>query len=189
MKPTSAANAPGDAGAWLIRTYRPQDGPRVKEITHQAFAPVSIEAEIDRRWPGLPASWIDRKWRTMQSELANHPDDCFVAELDGEVVGYVTTSIIPEYRVGRIPDLAVDARLRGQGLGRRLLDHALAHFRTRGLRLARIETLSHNEVGRHLYPALGFVEVASQVHFAMPLDDPPDDPPEGTAAVSLAGAS
>jgi ribosomal protein S18 acetylase RimI-like enzyme len=93
-----------------------------------------------------------------------------VAEVEGEVVGYVTTSIVPEHRVGRIPDLAVAARVRGQGIGRRLLEHALASFRAQGLRVARIETLEHNRAGRHLYPSLGFVEVARQVHFAMPLD-------------------
>lgn len=155
----------------LIRGYRPADAVRVKAITVEGFEPVSIEAGIDRAWPGLlPVSWGERKWRAMQPELAGHPERCFVAELEGEVVGYVTTTIVPEHTVGRIPDLAVDARARGHGIGRKLIEHALAFFRAQGLRLARIETLAHNEVGRHLYPSAGFVEVARQVHYVMPLE-------------------
>src|SRR5581483_11342370 len=153
-----------------IRGYRPEDAEQVKAITLESFEAVSIEAAIDRRWPGLlDVPWGERKWRAMQSELAEHPEWCFVAEVEGEVAGYVTTTIDDALAVGRIPDLAVAARYRGRGLGRRLLVHALDFFRAAGLRLARIETLAHNDAGRHLYPSLGFEEVARQIHFAMPL--------------------
>ena len=35
--------------------------------------------------------------------------------------------------------------------------------------IAKIETLVQNPVGSHLYPSVGFQEVARQIHFAMPL--------------------
>jgi ribosomal protein S18 acetylase RimI-like enzyme len=57
------------------------------------------------------------------------------------------------------------AEFRGQGLGRRLIEHALDYFRREGLAYAMIETMAQNEAGQHLYPACGFVEVARQVHF------------------------
>ena len=62
---------------------------------------------------------------------------------------------------------------RGQGLGRRLIEHALAHFRAAGMTIAKIETLEQNPIGRHLYPSVGFVEVARQIHYAMALVDRP----------------
>jgi len=34
---------------------------------------------------------------------------------------------------------------------------------------AKIETLAQNAIGNHLYPSLGFVEVARQVHFVAKL--------------------
>jgi len=153
-----------------IRTLRAADLERVRAITVEGFAPVSIEAAIERRWPGLlPSQWGERKWLMMQPEVAGHPEDCYVAEIDGDVVGYVTTIVWPEHKVGRIPDLAVDARFRGGGSARRLLEHARGRFRAKGLTVARIETLAHNEVGQHLYPSLGFQEMARQIHYAMPL--------------------
>ena len=155
-----------------IRGYTPADAARVKAITIEGYEPVSIEAGIDRRWPGLlNVPWGERKWAAMQPEVGTHPNRCYVAEVDGEVTGYVTTTVNAEQSVGRIPDLAVDARVRGLGIGRRLIEHALAAFRAQGLRLARIETLATNEVGQHLYPSCGFVEVARQIHYALPLAD------------------
>ena len=66
---------------------------------------------------------------------------------------------------------------RGGGLGRRLIEHALARFRAAGMTVAKIETLEQNAVGRHLYPSVGFIEVARQIHYAMPLTDQPTHEP------------
>jgi hypothetical protein len=40
------------------------------------------------------------------------------------------------------------------------------------MQVAKIETLEQNPVGQKLYPSLGFVEVARQVHYAMRLTPP-----------------
>ena len=74
-----------------------------------------------------------------------------------------------EAGLGLIPNLAVRADRRGSGLGRRLIEHALAWFRTLGLTHAKIETLEQNPIGQHLYPACGFQEVARQIHYVMKL--------------------
>jgi len=159
---------------WLIRPYQQRDRARIWELTVAGFDGVSIEQRIDRRWSGVGSmDWAERKCLEVMDDLDRHPEGCFVAEVAGEVVGYVTTTVHEERQQGRIPNLAVDVRLRGRGLGRALIQAALADFRRRGLRVARIETLEDNAVGRHLYPSLGFQEVARQVHYAMPLD--PDD--------------
>lgn len=174
----------------IIRAYRAEDAARVREITVEGFLPVSVEAAIDRRWPALlPATWDERKWQAMQAELAAHPEHCFVAEGEGRVVGYVTTSIVAEHATGRIPDLAVDRTVQGGGIGRRLLEHALAHFRARGVKVAKIETLAHNAVGRHLYPSVGFQEIATQVHYAMALDEAAEPQSSPSAASMTSRAS
>ena len=89
------------------------------------------------------------------------------------VVGYVTMHCDPETRIGWIHNLAVEMKVRGQGVGRRLIEHALSHFRAAGMTIAKIETLEQNAIGRHLYPSVGFVEIARQIHYAMPILDRP----------------
>jgi ribosomal protein S18 acetylase RimI-like enzyme len=50
-----------------------------------------------------------------------------------------------------------------------LLEHAMDHFRAARLTHAKIETLAQNAIGNHLYPSLGFIEVARQIHFVAKL--------------------
>jgi ribosomal-protein-alanine N-acetyltransferase len=85
------------------------------------------------------------------------------------IVGYITTWQDREAGIGHIPNIAIAPEYRGLGLGRLLIEHALAHFRASGLTHAKIETLAQNAVGNHLYRELGFVEVARQVHFVAKL--------------------
>jgi len=88
------------------------------------------------------------------------------------VIGYVTTRVNATSRIGWIPNLAVDPAHQGKGLGRALLEHALAFFRQQGMQVAKIETLDQNPIGQTLYPSLGFREVARQIHYALRLDRP-----------------
>jgi ribosomal protein S18 acetylase RimI-like enzyme len=115
--------------------------------------------------------WRWRKGRDIENDIDTPECELAMAEAQhsGTPVGYVTMQFDRESKIGWIHNLAVDASLRGQGLGRRLIEHALDRFRAAGMTVAKIETLEQNEIGKHLYPALGFREVARQIHYAMPL--------------------
>jgi ribosomal protein S18 acetylase RimI-like enzyme len=170
----AVANGSGKkaAGALAIRLYQSADRERIRALTTVGFAGVIVDYAIDERWPGaseLP--WTERKFLDVRADLANHPDSCFVAELNGEVVGFITTVISEVKSQGHVRDLVVDDALRGRGVGRQLLNHVLGEFRRRGLKVARIETLAHNEIGAHLFPAVGFQQVATQYHYAMLLSE------------------
>jgi ribosomal protein S18 acetylase RimI-like enzyme len=154
-----------------IRPFRESDRETIKAITVEAFDGVSIDQNIERRY-GLVAGhdWRFRKGRHIDEDVEAPGAAILVAEDDrGAIIGYIATQIDREAGVGLIPNMAVRAGLRGQGLGRKLIDAALTLFRDAGLELARIETLDQNPIGQHLYPDCGFVEVAKQIHFAMKL--------------------
>ena len=155
----------------LIRPYCESDRETLRRITIEAFAGVSIEQNLEQRFGSIAGhDWCWRKARHIDADIAAPDAAIWVAEDDrGAVVGYITTRIDVAAGVGMIPNLAVSAEVRGQGIGRQLIEYALARFREAGLEAARIETLEQNPIGRHLYPACGFVEVARQVHFAMRL--------------------
>jgi GNAT superfamily N-acetyltransferase len=155
-----------------IRRYCAADLARVLEVTAEGFVTASVERRIDLEYPDLrpPMDWSAAKCEDVADDLRRHPDGCFVAEVGGEVVGYVTTAVHEGRLQGRIPNLATDRRFRNLGIGRALLERAIADFRERGLKVARIETLADNAVGNHLYPSLGFREIVRQVHFVLELD-------------------
>jgi len=120
--------------------------------------------------------------------VARDADGVFVAEIDGQVVGYITTFRDRDAGMGLIPNLAVDAAHRGRGIGRRLIEYALDDFRKEGLTHAKIETLAQNDIGQNLYPSLGFREVARQIHYCMAIERRKIARHQNTTRVRLCGA-
>jgi ribosomal protein S18 acetylase RimI-like enzyme len=156
--------------SFVIRTYRPDDLEAIKQLTVDSFQGVTLEQNVEQACGILNGhDWRWRKARHIDDDAAANPSGIFVAESDGRVAGYITTLLDRVAGKGRIPNLAVLADVRGQGIGRALIEHALEYFRREGMAYAMIETMAQNEIGQHLYPACGFVEVARQVHFARKL--------------------
>jgi ribosomal protein S18 acetylase RimI-like enzyme len=154
----------------VIRLYQPGDLDAMKRITVEGFDGTAIDQSVERALGVLGGrDWRWRKARQIEEDCEAHPAGVFVAEENGRVIGYITTRVDREASKGRIPNLAVDESARGRGLGRQLLEYALAYFRREGLAFAMIETMSNNAAGQHLYPSCGFVEVCRQIHFAMKL--------------------
>lgn len=151
----------------IIRPYQPDDLDALKRLTVEAFGGVTLEQNVEDTLGILHGhDWRWRKARHIDEDVAANAAGIFVAAAQGLVVGYITTRVDRETGKGRIPNMAVAADLRGHGLGRRLIECALDYFRQEGLEYAMIETMAQNQIGQHLYPACGFVEVARQVHFA-----------------------
>ena len=149
-----------------IRPYDDGDLDVLKEITAEAFDGVSIDQIIEGRHGLLRGEdWRARKVRHIDADVSRDTGAVFVGEIDGAVVGYVTTWTDEASGIGHIPNIAVRVGFQGMGIGRRLIDHALDNFRSAGMTHAKIETLETNAVGYGLYTSMGFEELARQVHF------------------------
>jgi ribosomal protein S18 acetylase RimI-like enzyme len=114
-------------------------------------------------------SWSERKCAAIEADCAVQPEGVLVAEIQQEIVGYITIRFDTPSAIGWIANLAVAPHCQGSGIGRALLNEGIALCRDNGMQIVKIETLEHNEVGRHLYPSLGFTELARQVHYALDL--------------------
>ena len=149
-----------------IRAYVDGDLGVVKEITVEAFDGIAIDQMIEGRHGLLRGEgWRTRKVRHIDTDVSRETGAVYVGEIDGSVVGYVTTWTDEASGIGHIPNLAVRVAFQGRGIGRRLIDHALDGFRAAGMTHAKIETLETNAVGYGLYTSMGFEELARQVHF------------------------
>ena len=148
-----------------IRPYEDSDLGVLKEITVEAFDGVSIDQMIERREGLLRGEdWRARKVRHVDADVSRETGAVYVGEVDGSVVGYVTTWTDEASGIGHIPNVAVRIAFQGMGIGRRLIDHALDGFRAAGMTHAKIETLETNAVGYGLYTSMGFEELVRQVH-------------------------
>jgi len=154
----------------MIRPYRSTDRDTLIQVTKLAFDGVSIDQNIEALYGVIHGvRWQERKGSHVEADIAANPSGIFVYEADGCVVGYVSCRINAATAIGAIPNLAVHPAHQGAGIGRQLLNAALAYLRSTGMKFARIETLEQNARCVALYPKLGFTEVARQIHYIRPL--------------------
>jgi GNAT superfamily N-acetyltransferase len=133
----------GRLGGLLMRTHAAFDA--------QRFLPPGDDPEGGYAW-------------FLRSQLGEADVVVLVAERDGHVVGYVYAGIEPlswkELRdeAGFVHDLVVSKQARGGGVGRALLDAAIAWLRERGMPRVMLWTATPNEPARRLFTARGFRE-------------------------------
>ena len=157
----------------IIRTYRESDREALKEITITCF---DGNSSIDHNMESLfgLVDGRDWKWRKrlhMDSDIAANAAGIFIAEIEGRPVGYINTRIDHENRIGYIPHMAVLPAHRRIGIGRKLLDSAVAFLRDQGMSHVRISTLETNSPSQQLYSSYGFKEVSQQIHYMMQIED------------------
>jgi ribosomal-protein-alanine N-acetyltransferase len=86
------------------------------------------------------------------------------------VRGYVVAWFVLEE--GEIGNLAVAGEARRQGLGARLLDHAIAAVRRSDVDVLYLEVRDSNAAARALYASRGFVEVGRRrEYYRRPKED------------------
>ena len=108
---------------------RPEDVEACEQISSEAFHVLDLRT-YQRDWPDPTprAPERTRRWcRRTEHLLATDPGGCWVAEVDGEIVGFAT-SLVREL-MWILASYAVRPGLQGQGLGRVLLEAALQHGR------------------------------------------------------------
>lgn len=128
-----------------VRTARPHDDAALRALDRQVWSP--------RHSRGPRPSGDEPVVDTGRT--------CLVAELDGEVVGYVSlsraTPLVSNAHVAMIDGMAVRPQARGSGVGAQLLEAALEHARHRAARRVRLRVLATNGPARRLYERHGFV--------------------------------
>lgn len=149
-----------------IRKYRRGDREAVLRITQESFDGFCIDANMEEHFGRIAnTTWQQRKRDGIDYDLRRNRDNAFVAELDGQVVGYICTRIYRDLATGHVANMAVAKDWQGHGIGKMLMRAALDHFRDCGMRYARIETLEQNYKGQQLYPAFGFKEIGRQIFY------------------------
>lgn len=105
--------------------------------------------------------------------IAASPDnELVVAESDGEVVGVMQLTFIPGISRNGASRLLVEAvrvsrELRGQGIGRRLMEHAHERGRAQGCALAQLTSDKQRPEAHRFYRNLGYEQ--SHEGFKLPL--------------------
>jgi ribosomal-protein-alanine N-acetyltransferase len=89
------------------------------------------------------------------------PEGFLVAEVDGNVAGYIVANLRERQgnEEGHILSIAVDPAHRRRGLGTELIKEIVKVFQNKGIRLLSLEVKASNDDARKFYLNLGFEEI------------------------------
>jgi GNAT superfamily N-acetyltransferase len=132
-----------------IRPYRPSDLDACRDLWReltQRHRDIYDDQSIGGDDPGpyFDESYLERP------DLAA----TWVAECEGAVVAL--TGLCINDGEGEVEPVVVTARLRSQGIGRRLLDHVIGEARSRGVRHLSIRPVARNVEALQLFHEAGF---------------------------------
>jgi ribosomal protein S18 acetylase RimI-like enzyme len=116
--------------------------------------------------PGLPDSRCDDLYRVwMEQECAGQADSVVVAELSGEIAGYLSYSLDRNGPGATIGLVGVAAPYRGMGIGSQVLTEALSQLRGSGVTEVAVVTQGRNVEALRLYERHSFLTVDTSFWF------------------------
>ncbi len=146
----SAAPIETTATQATIRPFRPGDEAAFLAVNAQAFSdhPEQASLTLDGLRERMAEPWFD-------------PEGLFLAEHDGEVVGFHWTKIHPD-GLGEVYVIGIAPSAQGLGLGRALVTRGLAHLQPRDVVLF-VEGSNPGAIA--LYESLAFEHVGTDVQY------------------------
>jgi ribosomal protein S18 acetylase RimI-like enzyme len=154
-----------------MRPGRPDDAPAVAALL-VALHDVHVAAVPDAFRPTTLAN-EERRYR--EQHLGAPESRAFVAEADGEVVGYLWIRLAMAdpldsswpRRYADIDSLVVAKTRQGTGIGRQLLDVAHGWAKTQGVTETRLVVYAGNPAALAFYERLGYTTRARTLHRAI----------------------
>jgi len=154
MLPEETAAAPG------IRAFRPDDGPRLREIARVSHRDSRFYYD-----PRFPRSRCDELYETwIERSAGGWADAVLVAELDGAAAGYLSCHL-SRSQAGSIGLVAVAPECQGKGLGGQLIDASFEYFRRNGMKRVTVVTQERNIRSQRLYQRRGFLTQSMQLWY------------------------
>ena len=144
--------AAGDDLLADLRDARPGDADALRAIARASHGVTRFYADPnfpDERCDDLYDTWISQS-------LEGWADGVLVAEVDGRPAGYVSCHL-DETGAGSIGLIAVDAHVRGAGLGVALSRGAVAWCRDRGAERMSVATQARNAAALKTFQRAGFL--------------------------------
>ncbi len=166
----------GQATAYHIRLATQGDHEAIGEINRRAWSGGITTHELLERRHGLVdgRSWTEHITDAVADSLRRPDVTTFVAEREGQVVGYATAQI---KREGLISDVgivgynAVHPNYRGRGIGTALCERVMSYLKEEEARVLAVWTLEVDEPARRIYERLGFKELTRFVYYSMDYEE------------------
>lgn len=104
--------------------------------------------------PGMGLNTADDSREGIEKYLKRNPATSFVAECDGKIVGVIMAG--HDGRRGFIHHTAVQMAYRKLGIGKLLVEHAMAALDEEGINKVSLVAFEKNEIGNAFWERIGF---------------------------------
>ena len=116
-----------------------------------------LGAQRERFENPLPESYV----KAFEEIAADRNNELIVAEIDGEIVGTLQITFTPSisFQGGKratVESVRVDAKHRGKGLGKELIQWAIERAKNEGCHILQLTTNSERTDAHRFYENLGF---------------------------------
>lgn len=103
---------------------------------------------------GMGLNNLDDSEVGIEKFLKRNPSTCFVAEQDAEIIGVILAG--HDGRRGFIYHTTVNQNCRKRGIGKALVDHALAALEKEGIHKVALVVFERNQLGNDFWESQGF---------------------------------
>lgn len=134
------------------------------ELDHCSLVEAADLAALREQLQGRPCPECTAQIDELQSSPFTHL--YALQRPQGAIMGTATLSLTPLItgRKAWIDDVVVDESLRGQGLGRRLMEHLIGEARRLGADAIQLTSRPEREAANRLYRSLGFIQRHTNVY-------------------------
>jgi ribosomal protein S18 acetylase RimI-like enzyme len=150
-----------------VRKARREDLKSVQDLNYQLFVHDQVyDPLLKMNWP------YDETGATyLASRVTGEAGVCFVAELDGKIVGYLCGGMMKphSYRTiqkeAELENMLVAEEHRGQRIGEKLFEHLVAWAKEQGAEKILVSAAAQNLDAIRFYRRVGFGEYATELEF------------------------
>ncbi len=141
----------------VIRQAKPDDLKAVQDLNHQLFISDNRHFnDLNLQWP-----YEEEGEKFFRTRISGESGVCFVAELDGRVLGYLAGCIRSKSSVykgvlAELDNMFVEEIHRSQGIGGSLIDTFVDWARQKGAQKMIVDAYSPNVGAIKLYTRKGF---------------------------------
>jgi ribosomal protein S18 acetylase RimI-like enzyme len=157
-RPLVGVTPPADA---TVRLFVPTDLDALRRIARSSY--LDSRFYHDGRLPRASCEELFDLWTTQTCQ--RHPDHVLVAHDGATPVGYVTCQLDSTSTKATIELIGVAEPARGRGVGRQLVEAALAWAVRQGATTMSVVTQGRNLAARRLYERCGFVTSLVQRYY------------------------